>query len=206
MNNFNEYCITCEKMPDFWRKSWENVQIKYNWRVYRSHIAACLLLSDFDQNEELSKDFFDFLRDRSLELVDWFLSQGYRLPLVVILQNEKHYPELKALAGDQEFLRSQFSIQPVRSASDAEKVLRVSLDPDFDEIEEVFPKTDEQLAKELATKLDDSSIKMEDMQRKLLQQVRDALRTSSAEHHLTDWEQGLEYDYRNILEGTDEQD
>jgi len=191
-------------MPDFWRRGWENTQIKYKWRVYRSHIAACLLLSGFDQNEKLSKDFFDFLRDRSLELVDWFLSQGYRLPLVVIVQNNKHYPELKALAGDQEFLRSQFSIQPVRFTRDAEKVLRVSLAPDLDEIKEVFPKTDEQLAKDLATKLSDSSIKMVDMQRELLQQVRDALQTSSAEHHLNDWGKGLEKDYQSILEGKSE--
>jgi len=206
MNNFNKYLITYENLPDCWRKSWKNTQIKYDLSVYRSHVAACLLLgnTDVEQSEELPKGFFEFLRDRSLELVDWFFSQGYRLPLVVIVQNEKHYPELKALAGDQEFLRSQFSIQPVKSASGAEKVLRASLVPEFDEIEEVFPKTDEQLSKELATKLSDPSIRLADMQRELLEQVRSALRTSSAEHHLNDWEKGLEKDYQSMLEGKSE--
>jgi len=195
-------CSQYKKETDkTWQDKWNNFSDRYECTFYLSSIAACLFVISSNCENKKQEEVSKFIYEQILDLGDWLISKDVNVPLVLIVFDINWQEEWKALSGTQEWLRGQFSIQSVASKDEAMSRLEQILDEKIPDTEEVQPKSDVLLAKEIETKLSDSKVKLTDKQRKILQQIAFEIVSPNAIYRLDEWENKLSADYQQLLEG-----
>ena len=201
---YTQYEIKTE-LPDFWQANWKNYENQYEWKVYLSSIAVCLFLRSIngknENQDEKQDETFMFIHDQILDLGDWFISKGVKVPLVLVVYDPNFQEIWQERAGEQEWLRGQFSIQPVTTEDEALSRLKQVLDEKIPDIVEVQPKSDDLLAKEIEARLSDVKVKLKEEQRKLLQQIASEIINPGVVYRLDEWGKKLDADYQQLLEG-----
>ncbi|WP_061236434.1 hypothetical protein [Leptospira santarosai] len=207
--NIEKYELRESGLPSFWIENWDASGFSFEWKIFHSSISICILIafeekdfSDFDKNFINIKNL---IKDQSLELLGWFSAKGFKLPLIVVIQSaESMMASLKQVAGDQEWLRSLFSIIVCKTDEVKNQILFELLNDGFLETLEVYPKDDRKIADEILSKLNARDKIQDSGRRSLLLRIQSALLKSNPLEDLAQWEAELIADYKKILEGAHE--
>lgn len=207
--NVEKYELGESGLPSFWVENWNTSGLSFNWKVFHSSISICVFIT-FEEKDfsDIDKNFINIknlIKDQSLELLGWFSAKGIKLPLIVVIQSaDSMVASLKQVAGDQEWLRSLFSIIVCKTDEVKNQILFELLNDEFRETLEVYPKDDRQIADEILSKLNVGNTIQDSGRRSLLIRVQSALLKSNPLEDLAQWEAGLIADYKKILEGSHE--
>ena len=209
MLNENNKVGTClidsNMLPEIWKESWEHVACSY--KVYLSDICACLCIETDSSKiaENLHENWPSLIREQVLDLGDWLSSQGIRMPLVLVLVDEfftdgENYRKWRDYAGNQEWLRGNFSVQLIRQKAELARRLEHLLDSEVEEILEIEQKNDIGLAKELFS-LIKGDLRISTEQTILLEKIANEIQNPGSVQRLNEWNVQLEKDYVDLMEG-----
>jgi len=201
MINYDKYSQYKKGTDKAWHDKWSDFSEQSECVFYLSSVAACLFVNFSNSENKTLEEISKFIYEQILDLGDWLASKDVKVPLVLIVYDEKFRGAWEMLSGDQEWLRGQFSIQPVANEEEAVSRLGQILDERIPETEEVQPKSDILLAKEIGAKSSDSKGKLKEGQKKLLQQISIEIVSPNAIYRLDEWENKLSTEYKHLLEG-----
>ncbi len=207
--NIEKYELSKQLLPSSWVKGWisfgstDENNNNPEWKVYRSTIALCLYiklpLESKNNSENIVKEM---LRDQALDLGDWSNYNGFSLPLICLVQcSQNASGTWRKIAGDQEWLRGQLSLQIVDSNDEASGRLSIVLEDTLPEVPEVRPLNDTAISQKIYEVLNDETKEFSQEQRDFLKQIAQAFESSTAINKLDKWEIGLIENYEQVLEG-----
>ena len=207
--NIDDYEISEQDLPSSWVKVWNSfcpTDEKNNtieWKVYRSQIALCIYIKLPSESENGNENTLkEMIRDQALDLGDWSNFEGFSLPLICLVQcSQKVSGTWRKIAGDQEWLRGQLSLQIVESNDDASGLLSIVLEDTLPEVPEVRPLNDTAISQKIYEVLNDETKNFSQEQMDFLKQIAQAFETSTAINKLDKWEIGLIENYEQVLEG-----
>lgn len=206
--NIKEYELSKQRLPSSWVKGWfsfSSTDEKNNtleWKVYRSQIALCIYIKLSSESENENENTLkEMIRDQALDLGDWSNFEGFSLPLICLVQCSQNVTGWRKIAGDQEWLRGQLSLQIVESNDDASGLLSIVLEDTLPEVPEVRPLNDSAISQKIYEVLNDETKNFSQEQKAFLKQIAQAFETSTAINKLDEWEIGLIENYEQVLEG-----
>jgi hypothetical protein len=203
-NKVGKYLLDSNVLPEMWRSNWKDFEC---YKVYLSDICACLCIEtdSIKIAGNLHEDWPSLIREQVLDLGDWLSSQGIRMPLVLVMFDEfftdrQNYKKWRECAGNQEWLRGNFSIQLIRQKAELERRLEHLLDAAVEEILEIEQKNDIGLAKEVFSVIAGDR-KMSAEQTILLEKIANEIQNLGITQRMNEWNAQLEKDYIDLMEG-----
>lgn len=206
--NIDDYEISEQDLPSSWVKVWNSFcptderNNTIEWKVYRSQIALCIYIKLPSESENGNENTLkEMIRDQALDLGDWSNFEGFSLPLICLVQcSQTVSGTWRKIAGDQEWLRGQLSLQIVELDSERESRLSILLEDALPEVPEVRSLSDSAISKKIYEVLNGTK-SLSQEQRDFLKQMAQAFESSTATNKLDEWEKGLIKNYEQILEG-----
>jgi len=165
------------------------------WNSQSSVCAwICLAIKPIEISEEQLKE----LKVIAHQYADRLSFLGLRLPICLVVKcNEQQEALLHQISGDQEWSRSDFSIQPVITEDAKIKLLEYFRNDTLQIFDSVNPLTDQVIG----NKLKELSQKKKEKYGQFLERLSMGLQSSSGMIELKKFEEQIASDYKSYLDG-----